>query len=268
MSEKEISQEELQATQKERLQLASINFTDAQLEKYFKMPDSLGEYKEGVSIPNGYKKCGKCGEILKLYLFNKNSANKLCATGNCKQCQKDAAKKSYKKTKKKRNYKRYYQENKEVKKEAAREYYRKNKDKLSEKHKAYRESEAGRKAMAKAHKKRNELKKANAGVPYNREMVIHRDGEFLGLEKPICWICGQSIEDTSGNFLHLDHVVSINNGGLDCFSNVACTHKECNLRKEKDDRTLDVKAVREIEDRTGMYMDAYPEKFLTAVESE
>ena len=266
MSTKEVAVVDVREVQIERLNLANIQFNGEQLQKYLEMPDSLGQFGEGKSVPNGYKKCGKCNEILKLYLFNKNSANKLCATGNCKQCQKDAAKKSYKKTKKKRNYKKYYEENKDIKREAARRYYAENKERITERHKEYRNAEAGKKAMAKAHKKRNELKKANAGIPYTREMIIHRDSEFIQREKPVCWICGQEIQDISGASLHLDHIVSINNGGLDCFSNIACTHKECNLRKEKDDRTLDAKAVMAIEDRSGAYMDAYPEKFRVAEE--
>ena len=261
MKTKETKVVDVTEVQIERLQLANIQFTDAQLKQYLEMPDSLGTYEEGMTVPNGYKKCGKCQEILKLYLFNKNSANKLCATGNCKTCQKAAASKSYKKTKKKRNYRKYYEENKDAKREAARKYYAENKERVSEKHKEYRNSQAGKKAMAKAHKKRNELKKANAGIPYTRDMVIHRDGEFIKEAKPICWLCKKPIEDISGNSLHLDHIVSINNGGLDCFTNIACTHKGCNLKKEKDDRSLDFKEVQTIEERAIEYMEKYPEKF-------
>lgn len=251
----------------ERLDSSSVQMTTAEKAKYIKAPDDLGviaDPEEG-DIPLGYKRCGRCNHVKKFYLFNKNSASKNNVTGNCKECQKSTSTKSYTKTKKKRSYKKYYNENKERKQEAARKYYADNKDKINEKHKAYLSTSKGKKVMRLAHKKRRSAMKLNAGIPYSREVVIDRDSSFLGMDKPICWICQKPIEDISGNSLHLDHVVSIVNGGADCFANIACTHKECNLTKEKDDRNLDKAVVDELRMRSEAYMEAFPEIFEDSV---
>lgn len=247
------------ALQKERLTLAGITMSEAELKVYLAKPDDLGVYVDGTEIPVGYKKCGKCCHVLKLYLFNKNKDNKLHCTGNCKACQRASASKSYAKTKKKRNYQKYYQENKEAKQEQARKYYDKNKDTINEKHKLYLQTAKGKKVMKKAHAKRAEAIANNKGIPYTRAMVLDRDkrdGEY-----PICYLCGNPIHDTSGAACHLDHVVSIVNGGLDCFTNVAAVHQTCNLTKEKDDRNLKAEAVETIVKLAEEYIDDHPELF-------
>ena len=78
---------------------------------------------------------------------------------------------------------------------------------------------------------------------------------------PVCYLCGKEIEDISGQGLHLDHVISVNNGGKDCFTNIACTHKECNLRKEKDDRNLEADQVSAIIERSEAFIEAHPDLF-------
>lgn len=245
----------------ERLELSSVKMNNADKTAYIEQDDDLGWAKKGTEVDAGYKHCGKCGHIKKFFLFNKNKANKDCVTGTCKECQKASAKKSYKKTKKKRNYKRYYQENKEMKQAHSRKYYEENKEAVIAKQREYHASGRGKKVMRKAHAKRRAAIAANQGIPYTRAMVIERDSVFIESDLPICWLCGEPIEDTSGEGLHLDHVVSINNGGLDCFTNIACTHKVCNLKKEKDDRFLEAESVEEIVARAEAYMDENPDKF-------
>lgn len=245
----------------ERLKLGGIVMSQPAIDKYMKEPDSLGEQRKGEVLPAGYKRCGCCREAKKYHLFNKNSAAKTGCTGSCKVCQNKHAKKSYKKTKKRRNYKKYYQLNKEMKQEQARKYYAENKEAILEKQAKYRNSKAGKAVMHKAHAKRRAAMAANAGIPYDRQLVIDRDGAFLGEKKPICWICGEPIKDTSGDHLHLDHVISIVNGGLDCFTNIACSHKTCNLSKTKDDRDVETQDVMDIIARSEAYIDQYPDKF-------
>lgn len=244
----------------ERL-IGIVEMTQHQMTEYTKSPDDLGEVEKGNELPLGYKRCGKCGHAKKLYLFNKNSSSKTNTSGSCKECQKSTAKKSYSKTKQKRNYKRYYQENKEVKREHARKYYEKNKDNLNAKHKEYVQSKKGKKVMAKAHAKRFKALATNKGVPYTRALVISRDGIFQGYKKPLCYLCQKEIVDTSGKGLHIDHVIPVVEGGLDCFTNVASTHAECNLKREKDARELTASQVESIKVLAGKFMDRHPEKF-------
>jgi hypothetical protein len=245
----------------QRVADAGITLTHKQQLAYIALTDDLGEVPKGSEVPEGYKRCGKCGHAKKFYLFNKNSSSKTNTSGSCKECQKHTAKKSYKKTKQKRNYKRYYQENKEVKREHARKYYEKNKDKINEKHKVYVQSKKGKKVMAKAHAKRAKALALNKGVPYTRALVIERDGLFQEHNKPVCYLCQKEIEDTSGKGLHLDHVIPVVEGGLDCFTNIACTHALCNLQREKDARELTADQVEAVKNLAEAYMDAYPEKF-------
>lgn len=250
---------ELQIMQKERLVIAHIEMSDKQLLDYFTKPDDLGEFKEGMIIPVGYKKCGRCQHVEKLYLFNKNSGSKTGCTGNCKVCQRDSAAQSYKKTKQKRNYKKYYNENKEMKQAHARNYYDKNKDEINAKHKEYLNTSKGKKVMKKAHTKRALAIANHKGIPYARWMVLDRDK--CGGASPICYLCGQPITDTSGAACHMDHVVSINNGGLDCFTNIASVHQTCNLTKEKDDRYLKAEQVEQIVKLAEDYIDEHPDLF-------
>lgn len=254
-----MSEKEAKEVQIERLELADIHLVDKELTDYIKGKDDLGEYNVEVGTPIGYKKCGKCNHVLKLYLFNKNSGSKTCTSGNCKVCQKKSAAKSYSKTKRKRNYKKYYAAHKSEKQEQARKYYEENKEKITARHKEYLQTKRGKKVMQKAHAKRHKAMEAHKGIPYERLWVIDRD--MQDEEYPICYLCGKPILDCSGKGLHLDHVVSINNGGLDCFTNVACVHSECNLRKEKDDRNLDAKSVEDIIKLAEDYIDDHPELF-------
>ena len=245
----------------ERVTLAGIIMTAEQQQEYLATADNLGEVVKGAEVPLGYKRCGKCGQALKFYLFNKNAGSKTNTSGSCKECQKQNAKKSYTKTKQKRNYKKYYQENKEIKQAHARKYYEENKDKLKEKHKEYLQTNKGKKVMQKAHAKRRKALAANAGVPCTREMIIERDSVFIKQEHPICYVCEKPITDTSGAGLHIDHVIPVVQGGLDCFTNKASTHSTCNLRREKDARELTTAQVEAIKKRATAFIEAHPHHF-------
>lgn len=247
--------------QVERLSLAGVIFQPPVLTVYLRAKDSLGEVEKGTVVAEGYKRCGACGHAKKFYLFNKNSGSKTNTSGSCKECQKSTAAKSYGKTKKSRNYKKYYQEHKEAKQEQARKYYRENKETLTAKHKAYLATKAGKKVMTKAHGKRRAALAVNKGIPYTRQMVIDRDGAFLEREHPLCYLCLEDITDTSGKGLHLDHVVPVVMGGLDCFSNIACSHATCNLTREKDARELTPEQVTDIIQIAEEYIDAHPDLF-------
>lgn len=245
----------------ERVTLGGVVFDKEQRAEYLAAKDDLGASDKGVTLPLGYKRCGRCGHGKKFFLFNKNNGSKTNTSGNCKECQKTTAKTSYDKTKGKRNYKKYYQQNKEAKQAAARKYYEENKEAMTAKHKEYVNSKKGKKVMAKAHAKRRKSLANNAGVPYTREMVIERDSTFLSLEYPVCYLCTKSIEDTSGKGLHLDHVVPVLLGGLDCFTNIASSHAVCNLKREKDARELTVDQIEGIKEVAARYIDANPDQF-------
>jgi len=247
----------------QRLNMADVFLSDIDLQQYLNKPDDLGEYTEGIEKPEGFKRCGGCKHIQKFYMFNINNASKDKCTGNCKACQKKSASKSYNKTKGNRNYKAYYAEHKETKQEHSKNYYQENKDKILAKQKDYHSSSKGRKVMRKSHAKRRYLMANNKGIPYKREYVIERDKQ--GAEYPICYLCDLAIKFDKE--LHLDHVVAIALGGKDCFTNIACTHEICNLRKTKDCREISVNHVETVIGRAEKYIDEHPELFNDVVKN-
>lgn len=241
----------------DRIADAGLIFSEQQAEMYAKAPDDLG-VSESKDTPAGYKRCGRCGHVLKFYKFNRNSDSKTNTTGNCKECQKAASKNSYATTKKKRDYKKYYQENKERKQAHSKKYYEENKDSLKEKHRAYVQSKEGQKVMQKAHSKRREALRQNKGIPYTRELVIDRDKH--GKKLPVCYICQKPIREDEST-LHLDHVIPVVIGGADCFTNIGCTHSECNLTKKKDGTDVTAEQIQRVKKLAEEYVDANPTKF-------
>lgn len=219
------------------------------------IPDELP--KGTKNIPEGYKRCTKCGMVKKIDLFNRNSQSKDGLTTQCKECQKSNAHKSYAKNKHKRSYKKYYQEHKEDKQAQSRQYYQEHKEEMSIKHAKYRNTAKGKKVMHSAHTKRAKSIKENTGIPYTREMVIDRDCQ--GGPKPICYLCDKVIDDPGT--IQLDHVIPIVIGGKDCFTNIACTHAKCNLSKSKDGREISVDQVEGVIRLSEYYVDTHQELF-------
>jgi len=243
----------------ERVTLAGITMTEEERHRYDCSPDNIGPFTENVVIPYGFKKCGKCQDVMKFFLFNRNSGSKTNTTGNCKACQKISASKSYTKTKSRRNYKKYYAENKERKQAHSKKYYDTHKATLTAKHKVYHGSAKGRKVMQKAHAKRRGLLSVNQGIPYTRDLVIERDKQ--GKEFPICYYCTKPITDMSGAGLHMDHVIPVVIEGRDCFTNVACMHNHCNLVKKKDASDITAIMIHTVRKLAEDYIDMHPEKF-------
>jgi hypothetical protein len=59
----------------------------------------------------------------------------------------------------------------------------------------------------------------------------------------------------------MEHLIPVILGGEDCFTNVGCSHKLCNLRKTKDAKEITVEQVEQLQQRSIDYMEANPEKF-------
>jgi hypothetical protein len=243
-----------------RLSEGGVQLQQDELDAYIDAPDALDEDAfSNDAIPLGYKRCGGCKQIKKFYLFNRNRGSRNNCSGNCKECQNTTAQKSYAKNKDKRDYKKYYEENKEMKREHGRQYYQRNRERVLERQKLYRQTEAGKEAMNRARANRKQTMKDNSGIPYTREIVIDRDSAYINQEFPICCLCGEVITDLAD--VHMEHLVSIVIGGQDCFTNVACAHSQCNLRKSKDAREITVEQVETIEKRAENYINDHPEVF-------
>lgn len=255
---KELTPEQLMEAIKERLTMAGLRFTKAELQEYISKPDSLG-INEELEVPQGFKRCGRCRHIKKYHLFNKNNSSKEGCSGACKECQKESAKKSYKKTKSKKNYKAYYQANKEKKLAHSKEYYAQNKERLNAQHAKYVQSKKGKEVMKRAREKRA-LGLANTGIPYTPAQVWERDcmlADAMGY--PICYLCGEPMIEQKK--CHIDHVVGINIGGLNSFENVAYVHDKCNLTKSKDCREVTTDMSDQIKHLTEVYIAEHEEDF-------
>jgi hypothetical protein len=255
-----------------RLESASIYMNAQQRKEYMELPDEIAIAKD-AAVPAGYKRCGRCGRVLKLYLFNCNSGSKLNCTGNCKECQKESSKKAYEKNKGNRDYKNYYSEHREQKLAQSRKYYNDHKDKVRTKQTKYHTSSAGKRVMKKAHAKRRYLLEKNAGIPYTREMVLDRDkmaivdGQLVYVsEVPICILCGKPMNVERD--IHMEHLIPVVLGGKNCFTNVGGAHQLCNLQKEKDARSVSVEQVEGLIIRSEAYIDMHPELFKEFFEAQ
>lgn len=245
-----------------RLEEARIYLSNEEILKYKINADVL-TLKVGDDIPVGYKKCGHCGKYKKLYMFNRNRNNSINCTGNCKECQKETSKKSYNKLKGSRSNKDYYSQNREKKLESSRQYYKDNKEKILKNQKKYHKTKKGQMVMKRAHAKRKYLLEKNTGIPYTTELCIDRDK--MGGERPICVLCNKPI--VHDRDIHMEHLIPVAMGGVNCFTNVGCAHSLCNLQKSKDAREITTEQVEALIERSEAYMDAHPEAFNTFFKS-
>ena len=112
-----------------------------------------------------------------------------------------------------------------------RAYYAANPEKWNEYYKAWDKKNPDQ-ALARVHRRRAR-KLMNNTEPYTRDDVLKKYGT-------ICHICKEEIDMTvSGKVgsvgwergLHLEHVISLANGGSDTLENVLPSHGRCNLDK-------------------------------------
>lgn len=112
----------------------------------------------------------------------------------------------------------------------SKKYYEKNKDKINVNNDSKRKA---RKAWAERNPdvshNRNYLRrlriKTNGAYEFiNRAKVFDRD-------KGVCYLCGGMVDPKDW---HLDHIISLKNGGTNTYNNVAVTHPKCNLKKGRN----------------------------------
>lgn len=113
-------------------------------------------------------------------------------------------------------------------------YYYSNREKINAKIKERNKNSSKRKAAKNIQKSRRRAKMRGNGYElYTLEKVL----ELYGT---VCHICGNEIDmnaprncqgDNWQNGLHIDHVISIFNGGPDTLDNVRPSHALCNVNK-------------------------------------
>ena len=160
--------------------------------------------------------------------------------------------------------KAYYEKNKdnglgEMMRQNSRKYYAEHKNdqefkaKLSERSKEKHYSLTEEELIAK--RERHRLYKNNKAPKFaayqrkrralkvNNECTAYTETDVLDMYGSNCHICGTSIDleaprrtgkgEGWQNGLHIDHLISLSNGGADSLDNVRPSHSLCNMRKNK-----------------------------------
>ena len=131
--------------------------------------------------------------------------------------------------------KEYYHLNKERMRAHFKRYRDENIEKERERKKIYKEQ--NKEKFAGYERKRRALKRDSVHIFYSTEEVLEKWGSD-------CYICSLPIdlnaERKTGKegweqSLHIDHVISLVNGGEDTIENVKPTHGICNSKKNKYD---------------------------------
>lgn len=182
------------------------------------------------------KRCSTCKQMVPVENFSSRKASADGLAYSCKDCERKTAQKSYQKKKQQKKARDRYEEHKEEYKQRAKERYENNKEEALAYQKEWRASAQGKKIVKAATARRAQRIKEQTpeGRDYTREQIIKRDSVD---GQCICQICKLPIVDLTSD-LQIDHIVTIAAGGADVASNVRCAHKECNLRRPKDNSDL------------------------------
>ena len=178
-----------------------------------------------MNIPYIFKKCTKCGEwlVANNYNFHKQKNGKWGLQSRCKKC--------------KNNINKQWKENNkehimEYNKEYHKQYYENNKEYHREKNKQWRE-ENPEKVFNQNTKRR--FKEENQGRGIDKE-------QYKECNKWFDWKCGYSGEklkqENSTYGRTLDHIVALDNGGLNEPWNVVPMRKGYNTSKRNNENTL------------------------------
>ena len=214
-----------------------------------------------MNIPYAFKKCSKCGEwlVANTYNFRKEKRYKWGLYSQCKKCEKEYNKeyrennKEYFKEKHKEHYennkehykekhKEYYENNKEYYKEHNKEHYENNKEYYKEHNKEYRKNN-----REYFNEKNKIYRKNNPQIAFNncnkRRNKLENQGR--GIDK-IQWQemfnffnfkCAYSNiylgDENNKNIRSIDHILALDNGGLNEPWNCIPMVKSYNSSKRK-----------------------------------
>lgn len=138
--------------------------------------------------------------------------------------------------------KAYYWANRErvlaIAKKANAKYLKANKEKESERKRLYKQNNRAKVALVEASRRARKMNLG--GERYTLEQVFDKWGKD-------CHICQKPIDLTAPRRvgkngwkkgLHIDHLISLSNGGLDILDNVRPAHGYCNIKKGNRDKIL------------------------------
>ena len=175
-----------------------------------------------MNIPYAFKKCSKCGEWLVANSINFMESKRYKWNLHCR-CRKCRNKES----------KEFREKNKEYFKEYNREYYEENKDKINEYRREWYKNNP-EKAFNQVNKRRSKLENQGRGITKEQWNECH--DWFSGK----CAYSGEKLQkyDSSTYGKTIDHIVAIENGGLNEPWNIVPMRRGYNSSKWKIENGL------------------------------
>ena len=167
-----------------------------------------------MKCPYCIRICSKCGRLLVAYSgnFYKKKGGKYGLRNDCKKC-------------KRKLDKQYYEDNKEQIKEYNKQYKEDNKDKISEHMKQYYEDNSH--IFFNNHNKRRQ-REENQGQGVTKEQWLEMMNFFE-------WKCAYSGIALNKNNRSIDHIIALNNGGLNEVWNCVPMLRSLNASKHAND---------------------------------
>ena len=139
--------------------------------------------------------------------------------------------------------KAYYWANRErvlaIARKASAKYLAANKEKEAERKRLYKQKNRAKVALVETNRRARKM--SLAGERYTLEQVFDKWGTN-------CHLCQEPIDLTAPRRvgrkgwekgLHIDHVISLSNGGSDALDNVRPAHGSCNVKKGNRDKILE-----------------------------
>jgi len=183
-----------------------------------------------MKCPFCIKVCTKCGRLLVACSinFHKKKCGKYGFNAECKECKKQYVAQHYQEHREEiAEYKKqYYEENKEQIAEHMKQYYEENKEQIAEHMKQYREENPH--IQFNAHNKRRQLEE-NQGNGITKEQWL----EMMIFFDFKCAYSGEKL--SSKEVRTIDHIIALNNGGLNEIWNCLPMYKSYNSSKNTKD---------------------------------
>ena len=214
-----------------------------------------------MNCPYVMRMCRKCGEVKFLFKFVKHKNSKYGFKKECKECKSEynkkynqsengkevskKAKRKYEQSEKGKKRKKKYNQSekgKKVQKEAYEKYSQSEKGKKvqKEKIKKYRQSDKGKKAKRKYEQsEKGQVVQFNANNRRRSKEQIQGNGitttQWIEMMNFFKWKCAYSDMRIDKNNRSIDHIIALNNGGLNEIWNCVPMYKPYNSSKKTSD---------------------------------
>ena len=182
-----------------------------------------------MKCPYCIKICNKCGKLLvaNTMNFNKKKSGKYGVRPECKKCKSKLDKQYYEDNKEqiKERRKQYNKQYREDNKEYYKQYYEDNKEQIKERKKQYYEENSY--IFFNANNKRRQ-REENQGSGITKE-------QWFDMMEFFDWKCAYSGITLNKDNRSIDHIIALNNGGLNEVWNCVSMLRSLNISKHAND---------------------------------